>query len=119
MKVVNIYICLLLCCFFLQNNTVLVDYIKEIIDPETNFSYFEKGTIDSKTDEKEADNESKENENKEENKEKEFKDIKYLNAFVCISLKINIPTLYNSEDAKIFKRFFEIETPPPRVDLTA
>ena len=121
MKIVHSYICLLLCCFFMQSNTLFLEYLKEAIDIEQSISTLKKETAASKTNEKETeketDNESKESDTKEENKEKELKEFKHLNIFSSFPFEITINSIRNSEDTKISNRFFEIETPPPRAAL--
>lgn len=114
MKLANIYISLLLCCFCFQTNALFIEYVISLNKNESISLSFKKISGDSKSNEKESDNESEENENKEENKKKEFNEFYYLK---CIdnSLNFTIRLYMNSCGcAKIFKRFFEIEIPPPK-----
>ena len=119
MKIAKVYISLLLFCIFLQNGYVFVDYLKDIFNSKNYISLILKKTKsqDSSTEEdnEEGEKESKENENTE--KEKEFKNIKYLHEFVYLSIvEIMIPT-YVIEEAELFFRDFDIETPPPRIAI--
>jgi hypothetical protein len=117
MKSIKLYIYILLFSIFIQNDTVLVDFLKNMINPMERISYLQKEEGESRTEEdsekSEKDTEEKEKEENKE-KEKEYKNIKSLNTFSCLSAVINLPICYNSEDAKIFIQYFEIETPPPQ-----
>jgi Ran GTPase-activating protein (RanGAP) involved in mRNA processing and transport len=105
----------------LQNGNVFVDYLKDIFNSKNYISLILKKTksMDSSAEEdneeEKESKESKENENTE--KEKEFKNIKYLHEFVYLSIaEVIIPT-YGIEEAELFSRDFQIETPPPRITI--